>query len=83
MIIMEDWKNTINSRKEYKKNSILSSYLIHVENEALNILMKLNTDTILRSIIAISGYNILKFEIAIQHYITTLKKLINLLKVKL
>ena len=62
-------------QKEYLRKSVLKPYLIHVENEVLNILNRVKQDKIIRSAYSQIGFNIKHLEISINSFLIKLKQL--------
>lgn len=69
-------------RNNYKENSILAPYLIHIENEIMNLEMKVSTDKILRSILTIYGVSLGSLKNCIEVFLWNINKIINALKDK-
>lgn len=65
---------------EYLKKSILHPYLIHIENEILNIKFRLKNDLILREIITRKGYSIQSIDKTIDIFLETTETILNILK---
>lgn len=65
--------------KKYKENSVLKPYLIHIENEVMNILNLFETDKILRELYKSHNYSIYTLVNDTKQFLHRIRKLITVL----
>ncbi|GAH85398.1 unnamed protein product [marine sediment metagenome] len=65
--------------KKYKENSILKPYLIHIENEVMNILNLFETDKLLRELYKSHNYNIFTLINNTKQFLNRIRKVISIL----
>jgi len=69
----------MNELEKYKENSILKPYLIHIENEVMNILSMFENDKMLRELYKSYHYNVYSLVNSTNQFLNRIRNLIKVL----